>query len=667
MGKSPRKQLLNNTSGMLKKNKIVPNIIESSSQREIYSTSSKTSLRSPPSPTPLPSTTHDSKRRYVEIFIKAKSIISADMFSKTDPLVVVHVKRYGKWFEYCRTETIINCMNPTFVETFCVDTSHPDNRRLKITLYDADNLNSKDLQKCKFLGSAEVETNLLHGEAYTELRLTQESGAAAGFICLCAVHVQSTLHSKKEAHLSIGASKLTKKNFFNRADVFLEVSREIFEGTYHPVYRSEIIFKTNGPRWKLFTINMQKLCNGDTNQNIFLKVWGHNVKGEPELKGQLLTTLSFLLQQRGLVKQISLQKPAPASKRVGSFRRKEKEPNIGYLKLYHVSLDEQYSLADYLSSDVQIHSSIAIDFTLSNGFPFTHETSLHHLDRDGNNDYVMALNQIGTWLSYYCKCIPLVGFGGKMHTESFLYTARNSKTFIESELQKLIENNTNDKNNNNEDNGGNEDVYCFEINKSNPDMEAIISSYRETLPLVEPGGPTYFKKVLQKLYTNTTPVRDRNNDLRFSIVLLLTDGVSNDEEELEKYLLTLMNQPVIVVIAGVGPCSFTPTLHLVNRVNRKVNRKLLFFHNTSMNFNRVSSHASESIKELYVTISKAVVAYFVKRQIHPKKVAEGPFLDADYGSPFEFGSRASSPLCMDTKKTCCPTCGSFVNLSAMPY
>ncbi|XP_066923298.1 copine-9-like [Clytia hemisphaerica] len=625
-------------------------------------------------------------KMYVELFIKCRDIISVDMFSKTDPFVVLHVRRYGKWFEYGRTETIANCHRPLFTETFYVDTNNTDNRRLKASLYDGDNLSSRDLQKCKLLGTTddlEVE-NLLRGDLdFKDFHFKHESGKKTGTLSMCAIPVRNSIESKKEVRLSLGAGKLAKKHFFNRASVFLQINREIFEDTYHPVYRSEVIFKANYPRWKLFSINIQKLCNGDRDGNLLFQILAHNAKGEPEIKGQLVTTLHQLQSYKGLVKEINLRRMSSSKRSLG--RAKNKESNAGYLKLYHVSVDEQFSLVDYIRSGTQIKCSIGIDFTLSNGCPLTNERSLHHLQKqNGSNDYITALKQVGTWLSYYCKRIPLYGFGGKLYSKVLESQPNNrsSQCFIESTLNNLKAIDGNNEfqlvgnNNNNNDNiltKGEIDDYCFEINKNNADLDAIILSYKDIIPMVEPGGPTYFKQIMSKLYDKSNlveigEVRESSSDV-FYVMLIVTDGVSNDESEFEKYLSDLSDEPVIIILAGVGPCSFQPTQYLVNRVNKKVKRKLLFFYRiTQDSSSGGGGNSSHNIKELYASISKSVVDYNLKKGVYPKETnshdslmldAESSLIPADQF----LNSRSNSPLL--ERNSCCPTCGSYVNLTSL--
>ena len=67
------------------------------------------------------------------------------------------------------------------------------------------------------------------------------------------------------------------------------------------------------------------------------------------------------------------------------------------------------------------------------------------------------------------------------------------------------------------------------------------------------------------------------------------------------------------------------------------------------------------IKELYAAISKAIVDFFVHKKVFPKHLENSNPLDTmDHNT--ELNYRPSSP--MFEPKTCCPTCGSYVDLTS---
>lgn len=72
------------------------------------------------------------------------------------------------------------------------------------------------------------------------------------------------------------AERLDKKDLFGKSDPFLVISRCKEDGVYVPVFKSEVIRKELNPRWKLFEISLQQLCNGDLHRPLRFEVFDWN-------------------------------------------------------------------------------------------------------------------------------------------------------------------------------------------------------------------------------------------------------------------------------------------------------------------------------------------------------------------------------------------------------
>lgn len=68
-----------------------------------------------------------------------------DTFSKSDPYVIVQVKKNNQWFEYGRTETIMDNLNPNFATSIIIDYYFEVQQHLKFIVYDYDGPNSADV------------------------------------------------------------------------------------------------------------------------------------------------------------------------------------------------------------------------------------------------------------------------------------------------------------------------------------------------------------------------------------------------------------------------------------------------------------------------------------------------------------------------------------------
>ena len=61
-----------------------------------------------------------------------------------------------------------------------------------------------------------------------------------------------------------------------QSDPFVEIAKAQEGGTFTVVYRSQPIMKTLTPRWKGFTLSVQKLCSGDWDRALKISVWDWN-------------------------------------------------------------------------------------------------------------------------------------------------------------------------------------------------------------------------------------------------------------------------------------------------------------------------------------------------------------------------------------------------------
>ena len=140
-----------------------------------------------------------------------------------------------------------------FVETFTLDVNDHGSKRLKLSIYDAENLTSKDLHKHQFIGSIETsleaivdcgEEDIFRKEIFSENRKTRR-----GIIFITAANVDE-ISTKTQISMIISATKLSKKgiNLFGKCDTFFEINRQLNNEDFHPVYRSEVIFRNSEPR-----------------------------------------------------------------------------------------------------------------------------------------------------------------------------------------------------------------------------------------------------------------------------------------------------------------------------------------------------------------------------------------------------------------------------------
>jgi hypothetical protein len=239
------------------------------------------------------------------------------------------------------------------------------------------------------------------------------------------------------------------------------------------------------------------------------------------------TTLELFLEPKGLFHHI----PFPLNGNIVEV--------INYS--YHIT---PYSFMDYISSQIQIRTMIALDYTGSNGAPSSN-TSLHFIQKKKLNDYERTIHEIGGYLSTYdeAKKIPVFGFGARAPGESNV-------------------------------------SMCFNLNMtSSPYIEGItnvLKEYRTITPQLYFSGPTHFSKIITKCIEL---IKNDKGDFKYYVLTILTDGNTDDTNETKELLIKASTMPLSIVIIGIGKASFnliedlTEDNHPLVSKNGKVSRR----------------------------------------------------------------------------------------------
>ena len=197
------------------------------------------------------------------------------------------------------------------------------------------------------------------------------------------------------------------------------------------------------------------------------------------------------------------------SKKAGTF-------NLDFLKF-----EAQHSFLEYVFGGCEIDLSMAIDFTLSNGDP-NDPSSLHFFD-PRQNQYLKAIKSVGDILQFYNsdKMINLYGFGGAISP----FSNRASHCFAL-----------------------NGDIFNPRVNG----IESVISHYRAALQSCQLYGPTHFSKILAEQNDFAQSANVSQNNQKFHILLILTDGVINDMQKTIDEIVRGSELPLAIIIVGIG-------------------------------------------------------------------------------------------------------------------
>uniref|UniRef100_A0AAQ5Z485 C2 domain-containing protein n=1 Tax=Amphiprion ocellaris TaxID=80972 RepID=A0AAQ5Z485_AMPOC len=156
---------------------------------------------------PMPGATQMATK--VELTISCENLMDMDVFSKSDPLCALYINSTGShWYEFGRTEMILNCLNPKFAKKFVLDYYFEMVQRLRFCVYDIDN-DTYDLSDDDFLGELECTLGQIvsNRQMTRPLRLKNNRPAGCGTITITAEEITDN----RVAHFEVAARRLDKK------------------------------------------------------------------------------------------------------------------------------------------------------------------------------------------------------------------------------------------------------------------------------------------------------------------------------------------------------------------------------------------------------------------------------------------------------------------------
>ncbi|CAL1529087.1 unnamed protein product [Lymnaea stagnalis] len=450
----------------------------------------------------------------VEVSVSCRKLVDSDVFSKSDPMVVLFVQDFSSrgWKEFGRTEIIWNNLNPDFVKKFVMQYYFEQSQKLKFEVYDVDS-SSSDLSKHDFLGRTECTL----GEVVSSNKLTKQligPKKDSGQIIIGAEEMNSC---KEHATMQFSAQKLDKKDFFGKSDPFLTFYRSHEDGSFTVVHRTEVIKKTLNPTWRPFAIPVRDLCNGDYDRAIKVECHDWDADGGHDFIGSFITTLRELSNGPGDGTVFEFINPKKQKKKGKSYK------NSGTGKLLSFRVETVYTFLDYINKGgMKIHCTFAIDFTASNGDPKS-PTSLHYMNPYRPNPYATSIKAVGDIIQDYdsAKMFPALGFGARLPPDGMV-----SHEFAL--------------------NGNSANPYC-------PGIQGVIEAYHRTLYSVQLYGPTNFAPCINHVARFAAAGQDGRN---YFILLIITDGIITDMPQTKEAIVNAASLPMSIIIIGVGDADF---------------------------------------------------------------------------------------------------------------
>ncbi|GBG84782.1 hypothetical protein CBR_g39159 [Chara braunii] len=484
----------------------------------------------------------------VRISLSARNLLGMDLFSKSDPMVVVELCEANTdapgsaWSEIGRTEIVSNNLNPIWVKSITLNYRFHVAQLIRFSVYDVDTLSwgsSNDvstlqLEDQDFLGATEcylAELVRANGQAVTrELRASPQKSYAGtnrgpqGRMGTLTILVEEVpLERRETVILQFHARDLDKMNsfLFGKGTPYLKVSKLFEDGSAAPVFQTPLAVVGQGGNlvwdWDPTVLSLQDLCNGDRERPLRIECFGYHIFSHDTLIGSIVRSVKELAEDAQLSRAIPLRSPSPQRK------RPDDSEVGGKLSCKQCRLTQSISFLQYLSMGCEISFQVAIDFTASNRHP-SKMNSLHYIHPQGwENPYQRAIRTVGRVIEFYDtdRLFPAWGFGANL--------------------------------------GAGVVSHCFNLNPLNSEVagvDGILEAYSRMVHSVSLAGPTLFAPVIAKS-SEIAEAHLKAGQLKYSVLLIITDGIINDMESTIHAIIQASRLPLSILIIGVGPADFS--------------------------------------------------------------------------------------------------------------
>ncbi|KAM0879028.1 hypothetical protein ACQ4PT_034487 [Festuca glaucescens] len=464
----------------------------------------------------------------IELSLSASILGDQEYFSKSNPMVIVYSKSNdGALEEIGRTEVILNSLNPSWNAKINLQYQFEVLQPLVFQIFDIDpqfhDVSEKmlKLEEQQFLGEAicnlsEVITKqnrlltLKLGVSEHNLPNPSKSGELT-------VEAEESAGSKALMEMVFHCSDLEIKDLLSKSDPFLLISRISENGTPVPICKTEVRKNDLNPKWKPVILNLQQI--GSKENPLIIECFNFSSNGKHDLVGKIVKSVAELENMYHSQDGENFFVPASTAHDCHS---KEVLKSQVFVEKYLEN--NRHTFLDYISAGCQMNLMVAIDYTASNGNPRLPD-SLHYIDPSGRpNAYQRVILEIGDVLQYYdpAKRFPSWGYGARP---------------IDGPVS-----------------------HCFNLNGSTyqPEVEGIqgiMSAYISALRNVSLAGPTLFGPLI----STATAIASQsltNNQQKYFILLIVTDGVVTDFQETIDAIIKASDFPLSIVVVGVGGADF---------------------------------------------------------------------------------------------------------------
>ncbi|XP_055088830.1 copine-7 isoform X1 [Symphalangus syndactylus] len=455
----------------------------------------------------------------VELRLSCRHLLDRDPLTKSDPSVALLQQAQGQWVQVGRTEVVRSSLHPVFSKVFTVDYYFEEVQRLRFEVYDTHGPSGFSCQEDDFLGGMECTLGQIVAQKKVTRPLLLKFGRNAGRSTITVI-AEDISGNNGYVELSFRARKLDDKDLFSKSDPFLELYRVNDDQGLQLVYRTEVVKNNLNPVWEPFKVSLSSLCSCEETRPLKCLVWDYDSRGKHDFIGEFSTTFKEMQKAFGEGQaQWDCVNPKYKQKR-RSYK------NSGVVVLADLKFHRVYSFLDYIMGGCQIHFTVAIDFTASNGDP-RNSCSLHYINPYQPNEYLKALVSVGEICQDYDsdKRFSALGFGARIPPK---YEVSHDFAI----------------------NFNPEDDECEGI-------QGVVEAYQNCLPRVQLYGPTNVAPIISKVARVAAAEESSGEASQYYILLILTDGVVTDMADTREAIVRASRLPMSIIIVGVGNADFT--------------------------------------------------------------------------------------------------------------
>lgn len=570
--------------------------------------SSTTSADRVDSPHPLPanhpdtpsSSQNDSSRTIsISLHLEAQNLPNMDTRGKSDPFTVVYKRAQTttsnasipseNWIKIGQTETVYNNLNPKWSTPFNIQYQFGVTTVLRFCVYDRDD-KTDDLSKQDYIGEVRytvAQIVLAHNQRLLSDLRNKSSRTSNGTLIIR--HEEQKTDLGESVTFQFAVRRLRK----GRKPFYVLSNKNIKDDDYSPVIYSEVHNSSSATAhhflFKPITKSLSRLINADWDRKLQIEIMDYDSRGSHICHG----SATFTLRTAKAAATSSKPQVFPLTRKK---KRNGKVVDVAEFIIQRCQISEPFSFIDYIRSGVVINTVFAVDMSKSNGNPID-PNSLHYNNRATDNQYVVAMRQVGSVLATYdtSKSFPAFGFGAALPPE---YAVA-------------------------------EQCFALTGNILQPEcngIEGVIDMYYTALSTVAPYEPCLYAPVLEHIIKMTKEANGVGKPTVYTIAMLITDGEFSDFDRVADCICEAADLPLSIIIVGVGNSRFLQ-LELLDGDDKRLrssqglpcSRDIVQF----VQFHKHQYNPSQLTKEVLAEIPEQLVSYMRNKGIRPADLIRG--------------------------------------------